>query len=70
MITHLPSLREIQDALGAFQWITVLDLADSYHQFPILPEDRQKTAFTWGKYGHLMFDGVSFGLKTMSAHMQ
>ncbi|MGH2611975.1 MAG: RNase H-like domain-containing protein [Rhabdochlamydiaceae bacterium] len=68
--TNLPNLREIQDALGSFQWISVIDLAESYHQFPIKPQDREKTAFIWGEYGHLMFDGVPFGVKTMSAHMQ
>ena len=68
--TNLPSLREIQDALGSFEWISVIDLADSYNQFPIKPDDREKTAFNWGEFGHLMFDGVPFGIKTMSAHMQ
>jgi len=68
--TNLPSLREIQDVLGSFQWISVIDLAESYHQFPVRTQDQEKTAFTWGKYGHLMFDGVPFGVKTMSAHMQ
>ena len=52
---HLPTLREIQDHLGAFEWITVIDLADSYHQFGVNPRDTTKLAFTWGKFGHLMF---------------
>lgn len=68
--SNLPTLREIQDALGKFEWITVLDLADSYHQFEIKQEDRVKTAFTWGKFGQLMFRGVPFGLKIMTGHMQ
>ena len=33
--SSLPTLREVQDALGRFKYITVLDLADSYHQFEI-----------------------------------
>jgi hypothetical protein len=68
--SNLPTLREVQDALGQFEWITVIDLADSYNQFPIRKEDQQKTAFTWGKYGHQMFAGVPFGLKIMTGHMQ
>ena len=39
--TNLPSLREIQDAFGSFEWISVIDLADSYNQFPIKPDDRE-----------------------------
>ena len=47
-----------------------MDLADSYHQFGIRKEDQEKTAFTWGKFGQLMFTGVPFGLKMMTGHMQ
>ena len=68
--SSLPTLREVQDALGRFKYITVLDLADSYHQFGIKKEDQVKTAFTWGKHGQLMFKGVPFGLKIMTGHMQ
>ena len=60
----------MQDSLGNFEWITVIDLTDSYHQFPIKSEDQAKTAFTWGQFGQLMFTGVPFGLKTMTGHMQ
>ena len=68
--SNLPSLREVQDSLGQFEWITVLDLADSYQQFAIKEEDQVKTAFTWGKFGQFMFTGVPFGIKTMTGHMQ
>ena len=44
--SSLPTLREVQDALGRFKYINVLDLADSYHQFGIKKKDL-KTAFTW-----------------------
>ena len=67
---NLPTIREIQNSLGGFEWLSVIDLADSYHQFAIRPEDQQKLAFTWGKHGHLMFTGVPFGVKTMTDHMQ
>ena len=67
--SNLPGIREIQDALGKFEWITVIDLADSYHQFPITEKDMEKTSFTWnGK--QWMFTGVPFGLKIMTGHMQ
>jgi len=65
----LPLLREVIDKLGQFEWITVIDLADSYHQFKLRPEDCIKTAFTLdGK--QYMFVVVPFGLKVMTGHMQ
>ena len=67
--SNLPGLRELQDAIGNFEWISIVDLADSYNQFPIKKEDQMKTAFTWnGK--QWMFTGVPFGLKIMTGHMQ
>ena len=66
---NLPHLRELLDNLTGFEWITVLDLAESYLQFPVREEDQVKTAFTWnGK--QYMFTGVPFGLKNMAAHLQ
>ena len=57
------------DQLGDFEWITLLDLADSYHQFKLKEEDQIKTAFTInGK--QWMFRVVPFGLKIMTGHMQ
>ena len=68
--SSLPTLRKVQDALGRFKYITVLDLADSYHQFGIKKKDQVKTVFTWGKHGQLMFKGVPFGLKIMIRHAE
>jgi hypothetical protein len=44
---NLPGCRELLDALGNFEWITKIDLADCYHQFELKESDRVKTAFTW-----------------------
>src|SRR5690349_25026977 len=66
---NLPLLRDVIDRMGEFQWVTLIDLADSYHQFPLKKEDRMKTAFTFeGK--QWMFKVVPFGLKIMTGHMQ
>ncbi len=67
--SRLPLVREVIDHLGPFQWITTLDLADSYHQFAIAEEDRPKLAFTWNGE-QLMWRVAPFGVKTMPAHMQ
>ena len=66
---NLPNIREIQDSIGNFEYITVIDLADSYNQFAIRSEDQQKTAFTYDGV-HWMFTAVPFGIKSMSGHMQ
>ena len=67
--SNLPLLRDVIDQLGGFNWITLIDLADSYHQFKLRDEDQPKTAFTIdGK--QWMFRVVPFGLKVMTGHMQ
>ena len=67
--SNLPLLRDVLDTLGNFNWISTVDLADSYHQFQLREEDRPKTAFTInGK--QYMFRVVPFGLKIMTGHMQ
>ena len=67
--SNLPGIRDLHDGLGNFEWISIIDLADSYNQFPIVETDQEKTAFTW-KGNHWMFTGVPFGLKIMTGHMQ
>ena len=41
---HLPGIRDLLDKIGPFEWITVLDLAEGYLQFPLREQDRCKTA--------------------------
>ena len=67
--SNMPLLRDVIDRLGKFNWISVIDLADSYNQFRLREEDQVKTAFTIdGK--QWMFTVVPFGLKIMTGHMQ
>jgi hypothetical protein len=37
--SNLPGCRELLDALGNFQWISKIDLADCYHQFELTESD-------------------------------
>ena len=68
MIIHYQQ-RTILETLGEFDWITTLDLENSFHQIPIATEDQQKTAFTFlGE--RWMFCVVPFGLKTASPFFQ
>ena len=45
------------------------DLAEAYLQFPLHPDSRQYTAFTWGNQQY-MFVGCPFGLRDMPSHFQ
>jgi hypothetical protein len=65
----IPKIKDIQENLGNFKWITTLDLEKYYFQFPIKEEDQIKTTFTWRgtKY---MYKRMPFGLKGASYHAQ
>ncbi|GBM13959.1 Transposon Ty3-I Gag-Pol polyprotein [Araneus ventricosus] len=47
-VMPLPRIDATLDALDRSQWFTSLDLKCEYWQVEILPEDREKTAFTTG----------------------
>jgi len=58
----LPNITDILDQLGKSKYYTTLDLAQGYHQVPMNPADREKTAFSTDK-GHYEFLRMPFGLK-------
>jgi len=58
----LPNITDILDQLGKSKYYTTLDLAQGYHQVPMNPTDREKTAFSTDK-GHYEFSRMPFGLK-------
>ena len=41
----IPNIGDIFDSLSHAKYFTTLDLAQGFHQIPIKPEDREKTAF-------------------------
>ncbi|GBM26114.1 Retrovirus-related Pol polyprotein from transposon 17.6 [Araneus ventricosus] len=57
----LPRIDDTLDALNGSQWFTTLELKSGYWQIEILPEDREKTAFTTGQ-GLWQFKVMPFGL--------
>ena len=57
----LPRIDDTLDALSGAQWFSTLDLKSGYHQVPVAPEDRPKTAFSSGS-GLWQFRILPFGL--------
>lgn len=65
----MPDVTTILDQLGKAKYFTCLDMASGYHQVPIHPRDKQKTAFSTDS-GHYEFQRMCFGLKGAPATFQ
>ncbi len=68
-IFPLPNVNDILGNLGKAKYFTSLDLASGYHQIPVKPADRHKTAFSTPS-GHYEFLRLSFGLKSAPSTFQ
>jgi hypothetical protein len=65
----IPNFVDTLDSLGHSKIFSVLDMASGYHQIPIKPEDREKTAFSCHQ-GHFQFIKIRFGLNNAPATYQ
>lgn len=65
----LPNITDILDKLGCSHYFSTIDLAHGYHQVPIDPEDREKTAFSTDS-GHYQFTRMSMGLRNAPSTFQ
>lgn len=65
----LPNIVDILDQLGKSNYFSTLDLADGYHQVPLVDCDKNKTAFST-QSGHYHFTRMPFGLKGAPATFQ
>ena len=57
----LPRVDDTLDALAGAKWFSTLDLKAGYHQVEMAEDDKEKTAFTFGR-GLWQFRVMSFGL--------
>lgn len=57
----LPRIDDTLDALVGARWFSTLDLKSGYHQVEMAPEDKPKTAFSFGQ-GLWQFNVMPFGL--------
>ena len=65
----LPRIDSCLDAMSGARWFSTFDLRSSYHQVPVEPEDRDKTAFICPR-GMYRFKTMPFGLVNAGATFQ
>jgi len=65
----ITNITDTLDSLGYKKIFTVLDIASGYHQIPIKPEYKEKTAFSCHR-GHVQFIKMPLGLNNAPATYQ
>ena len=65
----IPNIVDTLDSLGRSKIFSVLDMASGYHEIPIKPEHREKTAFSCHR-GHFQFIKIPFRLNNAPATYQ
>ena len=65
----IPNIVDTLNSMGHSKIFTVLDMASGYHQIPIKPEHKEKTAFSCHQ-GHFQLNKMPFGLNNAPAAYQ
>ena len=66
----IPRIEDNIDALSGSKWMSVLDLNMAYHQVPMNPADKEKTAFSTPRGGLYQYVTMPFGLCNSGATFQ
>jgi len=66
---EIPNIRNALETLGGNQLFGEFDLSEAYLQFPLHPDSRMFTAFTW-KGQQYMFVGAPYGIKLLPSFFQ
>ena len=66
----IPRIEDNIDALCGANWMSVLDLNMAYHQVPMNPADKEKTAFSTPRGGLYQYVTMPFGLCNAGATFQ
>ena len=66
---QIPNIRNALETLGGNQLFGEFDLSEAYLQFPLHPDSRVFTAFTW-KGQQYMFVGAPYGIKLLPSFFQ
>lgn len=66
---QIPHIRESLESFAGNSIFSEFDLQEAFLQFPLNPESRQYTAFTWAKQQY-MFVGCPYGLTLLTSHFQ
>ena len=65
----IPQIRETISMFAHCSLFGEFDLSEAYLQFPLHPDSRKYTAFTWNNVQY-MFAGVPFGINFIPSHFQ
>lgn len=65
----IPHIREALESFAGNSIFSELDLQEAYLQFPLHPDSRPYTAFTWNRQQY-MFVGCPYGLTLLTSHFQ
>ena len=65
----LPRVDDLLADVSSKRFLTTLDLTKGYHQVPLTPETKEKTAFVCHR-GKFQYTRLPFGLKNAPAHFQ
>ena len=66
---QIPHIREALESFAGNVIFSEFDLQEAYLQFPLNPDSRPYTAFTWNRQQY-MFVGCPYGLTLLTSHFQ